>query len=109
MSSRLFTVSGRAALPGYPCKRRKKMSEVNLKEIKADQTLDAMGLGCPMPLLKTKKVFDTLQTGQVLEVVGTDPGSKNDFPSWAERTGNEYLGCIEEEGKEVYKFYLKKS
>ena len=85
------------------------MSEVNLKEIKADQTLDAMGLGCPMPLLKTKKVFDTLKPGQVLEVVGTDPGSKNDFPSWAERTGNEYLGCIEEEGKEVYKFYLKKS
>ena len=82
------------------------MSDVNLKEIKADQTLDARGLGCPMPLLKAKKVFDTLSSGQVLEIAGTDPGSKNDFPNWAERTGNEYLGFVEEEG--YYKFYLKK-
>ena len=82
------------------------MSDVNLKEIKADQTLDARGLGCPMPLLKAKKVFDTLASGQVLEIAGTDPGSKNDFPNWAERTGNEYLGFVEEEG--YYKFYLRK-
>lgn len=82
------------------------MSDVNLKELKADQTLDARGLGCPMPLLKAKKAFDGLQPGQVLEISGTDPGSKNDFPNWASRTGNEYLGFVEEEG--YYKFYLKK-
>ena len=82
------------------------MSDVNLNEIKASQSLDARGLGCPMPLLKAKKMFDTLGSGDILEIVGTDPGSKNDFPSWAERTGNEYLGVIEE--KDVYKFYLKK-
>ena len=84
------------------------MSEVNLKDLKADQTLDARGLGCPMPLLKAKKKFDGLKTGEVLEIVGTDPGSKNDFPNWAERTGNEYLGFVEVEGEETYKFYLKK-
>jgi tRNA 2-thiouridine synthesizing protein A len=82
------------------------MSDVNLKEIKADDSLDARGLGCPMPLLKAKKKFDVLQSGQILEIVGTDPGSKNDFPNWAERTGNEYLGVLEED--DFYKFYLKK-
>jgi tRNA 2-thiouridine synthesizing protein A len=82
------------------------MSDANLKEIKADESLDARGLGCPMPLLKTKKKFDGLESGQVLEIVGTDPGSKNDFPNWAERTGNEYLGVVEE--ADFYKFYLKK-
>lgn len=82
------------------------MSEVNLKEIKADQSLDVSGLGCPMPLLKAKKVFEGLGSGEVLEVIGTDPGSKNDFPSWCERTGNEYLGFVEEQ--DHLKFYLKK-
>ena len=82
------------------------MSEVNVKEIKADDTLDARGMGCPMPLLKAKKAFEKLESGQVLEVIGTDPGSKNDFPNWAQRTGNEYLGFVEE--SDHYKFYLKK-
>jgi tRNA 2-thiouridine synthesizing protein A len=82
------------------------MSEVNVKEIKADETLDARGMGCPMPLLKAKKAFEKLGPGQVLEIVGTDPGSKNDFPNWAQRTGNEYLGFVEE--SDHYKFYLKK-
>jgi tRNA 2-thiouridine synthesizing protein A len=82
------------------------MSEVDLKEIKASGSLDARGLGCPMPLLKAKKAMEALNSGEVLEVVGTDPGSKNDFPSWCDRTGNEYLGFVEESDK--LKFYMKK-
>jgi tRNA 2-thiouridine synthesizing protein A len=82
------------------------MSEVNLNDVKANKSLDARGLGCPMPLLKAKKMFETLSSGEVLEIVGTDPGSKNDFPNWAERTGNEYLGHVDE--ADYYKFYLKK-
>ena len=82
------------------------MSDMNLKEIKADSSLDARGMGCPMPLLKAKKAFEALDSGQVLEIVGTDPGSKNDFPNWAERTGNTYLGVVEE--SDYYKFYMKK-
>ena len=82
------------------------MSAEIKENIVADQTLDTRGMGCPLPLLKAKKAFDTLESGQVLEISGTDPGSKNDFPNWAERTGNEYLGSIDEEG--YYKFYLKK-
>jgi tRNA 2-thiouridine synthesizing protein A len=47
-----------------------------------------------------------LASGEILEVMGTDPGSKNDLPSWAARTGNTYLG-VEEEG-ELFRFYLQK-
>jgi tRNA 2-thiouridine synthesizing protein A len=79
-----------------------------LKEtVKADQTFDARGMGCPMPLLKAKKAMETLGPGQVLEVLGTDPGSKNDFASWAEKTGNEYLG-YEEPAAGQFKHYLRK-
>jgi len=79
----------------------------NLKEtVKPDQTLDVRGMGCPMPLLKAKKAVETISGGQVLEVVGTDPGSKSDFASWAEKTGNEYLGYTEEPG--LFKHYLRK-
>jgi tRNA 2-thiouridine synthesizing protein A len=78
-----------------------------LKEaVKADQTLDVRGMGCPMPLLKAKKAVEALAGGATLEVLGTDPGSKNDFSSWAEKTGNEYLGYTEEAGH--FKHYLRK-
>ncbi len=70
------------------------------------RTLDCRGDACPLPLLKTKKAMAELASGEILEVVGTDPGSKNDLPSWASRTGNAYLG-VEEEG-EVFHFYLQK-
>lgn len=78
-----------------------------LKEaVKPDKTLDVRGWGCPMPLLKAKKAIEALGRGKVLEVLGTDPGSKNDFASWAEKTGNEYLGHTEE--AEHFKYYLRK-
>ena len=69
-------------------------------------SLDCRGDACPLPLLKTKKAMAALASGDILEVVGTDPGSKNDLPSWASRTGNIYLG-VEEEG-ELFRFYLQK-
>ncbi len=70
------------------------------------RTLDCRGDACPLPLLKTKKAMAELASGEILEVVGSDPGSKNDLPSWAARTGNLYLG--EEEEGDLFRFYLKK-
>jgi tRNA 2-thiouridine synthesizing protein A len=70
------------------------------------RTLDCRGDACPLPLLKTKKAMAEMAGGEILEVLGTDAGSKNDLPSWAARTGNLYLG-VEEEG-EVFRFYLQK-
>ena len=74
--------------------------------ITADRTLDAKGLSCPMPLLRTKKEIDKLNSGEVLEVLGTDPGSRNALPGWCTRAGHEYLGEKEDSG--FYRFYIKK-
>jgi tRNA 2-thiouridine synthesizing protein A len=74
--------------------------------IKADKTLDAKGLDCPMPLLKAKKAMETLESGQVLEILGTDEGSKIDLPGWCERVGHSFLGVKEE--TKYFKFYIKK-
>ncbi len=76
-------------------------------DIKVDQTLDAKGLSCPLPILKTKKAVQTLSKDQVLKVETTDPGSKNDMVSWAKRTGNEVLKI--EEGPGSFTFYIKKT
>ncbi len=76
-------------------------------DIKVDQTLDAKGLSCPLPILKTKKAVEALSKDQVLKVETTDPGSKNDMASWAKRTGNELLK--QEEGQGLFTFYIKKT
>ncbi|MCX7975172.1 MAG: sulfurtransferase TusA family protein [Candidatus Aminicenantes bacterium] len=74
--------------------------------MKADATLDCFGLLCPMPIIETAKKIKELQIGEILEVVSTDPGIKEDMPSWCRLTGHEFLG-FEEEG-EIIRVYLKK-
>ena len=68
--------------------------------------LDARGLNCPLPILKTKKALNDLASGQVLKVVSTDAGSVKDMEAFAKQTGNELLGS-QAEGKE-YVFFIKK-
>ncbi len=77
-----------------------------MDNIKPDKTLDAKGLDCPMALLKAKKAMDAMDSGQVLEIIGTDEGSKVDLPGWCERVGHSYLGVKEE--ATYFKFYIKK-
>jgi len=78
-----------------------------MENLKANVTLDAKGLACPMPIVKTKKAMTGLEAGQVLEVQATDRGSKADIKAWAESTGHQYLGTLEE--GDVLKHYLRKS
>ncbi|MEH7347361.1 sulfurtransferase TusA family protein [Gottfriedia acidiceleris] len=75
--------------------------------IKSNVKLDAKGLACPMPIVKTRKAMKELENGQVIEVQATDKGSKADIKAWAESTGNQYLGTIE--NGEVLLHYLRKS
>jgi tRNA 2-thiouridine synthesizing protein A len=75
-------------------------------DINVDKTVDCKGLSCPMPILRLTKEIKGLDSGQVLELLGTDPGSKSDIPGWCEKTGNEFLGHEEDSG--VFKFYIKK-
>ncbi|MGZ9584032.1 sulfurtransferase TusA family protein [Paenibacillus marinisediminis] len=74
---------------------------------KANVTLDAKGLACPMPIVRTKKMMNELEAGQVLEVQATDRGSKADIQAWAKSAGHQYLGTLEEGA--VLKHYLRKS
>ena len=77
-----------------------------VNNITAVEVLDCKGLSCPMPLLKTKKAISKLSSGQVLEVLGTDPGSKNDLPGWCKKEGHEFLGAKEE--SDFFRFFIKK-
>jgi TusA-related sulfurtransferase len=74
--------------------------------MKADLTLDAYGLLCPMPIVRTAEKIREIQPGQVLEVISTDEGIKEDMPAWCRATKNEFLG-IEKDG-DVYKAYVRK-
>ncbi len=74
--------------------------------MKADQSLDCMGLYCPMPIVKTADKIKELKLGEVLEVVADDKGIKKDMPAWCDATGHEFLG-EEEEGGEI-RVYVKK-
>jgi TusA-related sulfurtransferase len=75
--------------------------------IKADDTLDCIGLYCPMPIHNTANKLKELKVGQVLEVLADDEGIKEDMPAWCRVTGNEFLGIEDEKGQ--YKVYIKKS
>jgi tRNA 2-thiouridine synthesizing protein A len=59
--------------------------------------VDARGLNCPLPILRAKKALADMQSGEVLRIVATDPGSARDFAAFAKQTGNELLESREEE------------
>ena len=70
------------------------------------QELDARGLNCPLPILRTKKSLAGLAGGQVLKVIATDPGSVRDMQAFANQTGNALTASTEADGEFV--FYLRK-
>src|SRR5699024_4660821 len=76
--------------------------------IQANYQLDAKGLACPMPIVKTKKAIKDLEDGQVLEVQATDKGSKADLAAWASTVGHQYLGTVED-GDVLYHYIRKGS
>jgi TusA-related sulfurtransferase len=76
-------------------------------ETRPDRTLDCRGLACPIPILKTKMAIDSLQIGQVLEMIATDKGSKPDVAAFIEETGHELVSTKENSG--VYIYYIRKS
>jgi tRNA 2-thiouridine synthesizing protein A len=71
-----------------------------------DKELDARGLNCPLPILKAKKALNEMQSGQVLKIVATDPGSVKDFQAFAKQTGNDLLSQATAEKE--FTFFLKR-
>jgi rhodanese-related sulfurtransferase/TusA-related sulfurtransferase len=78
-----------------------------MRNIKSDFLLDAKGLACPMPIVRTKKAMKDLEAGKVIEIQATDKGSTADLAAWAKSTGHDYLGTVEE--GDVLKHYLRKA
>jgi tRNA 2-thiouridine synthesizing protein A len=74
--------------------------------ITIDRQLDAKGLACPLPIVKTAQAMKELTSGQVLEVLATDAGSVKDFAAWSKSTGNPILEQTTDEG--VFRFVLQK-
>ena len=72
-----------------------------------DEELDASGLNCPLPILRAKKALNTLDSGKILRIIATDPGSVKDFEAFSKQTGNELLESKEVGGK--YEFLIKKA
>jgi tRNA 2-thiouridine synthesizing protein A len=68
--------------------------------------LDARGLNCPLPILKTKKALAEMASGQVLRVQATDPGSVRDFQAFAKQTGNHLLE--QSQDNEVFTFFMQR-
>ena len=71
-----------------------------------DKELDARGLNCPLPILRAKKALNDMQSGQILKIVATDPGSVKDFQAFAKQTGNDLLHQAEAEKQ--FTFFLKR-
>ena len=68
--------------------------------------LDARGLKCPMPIVKTAQAIKTVAPGELLEVLSTDPGSVADFSAWSRSTGNQLVTSSDQDG--VYRFVLRR-
>ena len=68
--------------------------------------VDAVGLNCPLPILRTKKMLATMQSGEVVKVRATDAGATHDFPAFAKQTGNELVASTTEGN--VLVFFLKR-
>lgn len=71
-----------------------------------DKELNARGMSCPLPIVKTKKALNDMASGQVLKVIATDCGAVKDMQAFADQTGNTLLSSVEE--NKEYIFYMKK-
>jgi tRNA 2-thiouridine synthesizing protein A len=82
------------------------MIQEELIALKVDKSVDARGTSCPGPLLAAKKAIGQIESGQVMEVLSADEGTRRDIPKWCTKKGFEYLGTIEESG--FFKIFLRK-
>lgn len=82
------------------------MTPEELKNLQVTKIVDARGTACPGPLLEAKKAVGTIKSGEIMEVLSADEGTKSDLPKWCSKQGHEYLGTIEESG--FFRIFMKK-
>jgi tRNA 2-thiouridine synthesizing protein A len=82
------------------------MTLEELKNLHVTKVVDARGTACPGPLLEAKKAVSTIKSGDIMEVLSADEGTKADLPKWCTKQGHEYLGTIEVSG--YFRIFMKK-
>ncbi len=82
------------------------MTTEELKALTVQKSVDARGTACPGPLLAAKKAISEINSGDIMEILSADEGTKKDIPKWANKKGHEYMGTVEEAG--YFKIYMKK-
>jgi len=82
------------------------MTTEELKNVEVAKSVDARGTACPGPLLEAKKAIGTIKSGDIMEILSADEGTKSDIPKWCGKQGHEYLGAVDENG--YFKVYMKK-
>jgi len=75
--------------------------------MQTNDTLDCVGLYCPMPIVQTAERIRRLEVGQVLEILADDRGIEQDMPAWCKATGHELLGI--EKQDEEYHVYVRRT
>jgi tRNA 2-thiouridine synthesizing protein A len=81
-------------------------SEEELKNLQADLVVDARGTACPGPLLEAKKAIGSIVSGQIMEVLSSDEGTKRDLPKWCNKKEHDFMGIVEEPG--YFRVFMKK-
>jgi TusA-related sulfurtransferase len=86
------------------------MKEVEMdgKKVKVTSTVGAVGLFCPMPVVKLKLELEKVELNQVVELLATDPGVLEDLPAWCKETGNTLLS-LKENSEGLFVAYVKKT
>ncbi len=82
------------------------MTQEELNAVVVAKSVDARGTACPGPLLEAKKAIGGVASGEIMEVLSADEGTKVDIPKWCTKQGHEFLGTLEENG--YFKIYLRK-
>jgi len=77
---------------------------VTTAEIQVDQVLDCTGLLCPIPVVETSKAIKTIEVGQVLQMIATDPGAPPDMEAWSRQTGHDLVAQSKEDDKFLFWF-----
>jgi TusA-related sulfurtransferase len=83
------------------------MTAEELKTINVSKIIDARGTACPGPLLAAKKAIGDIESGEIMEILSSDEGTKHDIPRWCEKMEHEYLGTFEEDS--YTRLFLKKA
>lgn len=83
------------------------MTPEELSNLNVNKIVDARGTACPGPLLAAKKAIGEIGSGDIMEILSSDEGTKRDIPKWADKKGHTYLGTVEESG--YFKIYMKKA